>query len=222
MKGFIINTLTVSFGSLVGLYLGKKIKEDIKNSVFNALGLITIFLGIKMALQGKDAIVMVLSLVFGALIGSAIQLEDKVSIFFDNLKHRYVSQKGGVEGFIVASTLFCVGSMTIIGSIKDGVYNDGTLIKTKSIMDGFASILLSARYGPSVIFSAVSVFLIQGALTISSKFLPAFSQEFMFNLDGVGGIIVLSIGLNLLNLTNIKTLDLLPSLIFLPILLWLR
>ncbi len=221
MKGYLLNTITVLFGSLIGVYVGKRISDQIKESVFNALGLITIFIGIKMALQGKDIIIIVLSVVLGTLAGALIGLEDNVSIVVDRVKSRYFPEDSNSQGFIVATTLFCVGSMTIIGSLKDGLYNDPTLIQTKSVMDGFASIILTARYGISVAFSALSVFVIQGGITILSKYLPLFSDRFIHNLDGVGGILILSIGFNLLNITTIKTLDLLPSIIILPVMLWL-
>ncbi len=221
MKGYLLNTITVFLGSLCGLYIGKKINEATKTSVFNALGLITIFIGTKMALMGKDIIVIVLSVVLGALTGALIRLEENVGKAVDRLKVRYFPEDSNSQGFIIATTLFCVGSMTIIGSLKDGLYNDATLIQTKSVMDGFASIILTAKYGISVAFSAISVFIIQGTLTILSKYLPLLSERFLYNLDGVGGILILSIGLNLLNITFIKTLDLLPSLIILPLLLWL-
>lgn len=221
MKGYILNTLTVIFGSLIGFYFGKKINERVKENIFNALGLITIFLGIKMTLMGKNMITIVLSIVIGTFTGSILNLEDNVSAILEKLKI-FLGKKGRTDGFLIASTLFCVGSMTIIGSIKDGLYNDATLINIKSIMDGFASILLTAKYGLSVIFSAVTVFLVQGVLTISSEYLKELPQSFVSNLDGVGGIIVLSIGFNLLNIKNIKTFDMLPSLLFLCILsIWL-
>lgn len=221
MKGYVLNTVTVVTGSLFGFYFGKKIKETVKNEIFNALGLITIFLGIKMVLSGNNLILIVLSIVIGTLIGSLLNLEERLSIFTDKIKN-FWSSSGKTEGFLFASTLFCVGSMTIIGSIKDGLYDDSTLIKIKSIMDGFASILLTAKYGLSVIFSALTVFVIQGILTHSSVYLKELPTAFISNLDGVGGIIILSIGFNLLNLKKIKTLDMLPSLIVLIILsLWL-
>ncbi len=221
MKGYIYNTITVMAGSFIGYYFGKKIGEKVKDEVFNVLGLITIFLGIKMTLLGQDLIIIVLSLVLGTFIGSLINLEDRVFLALDKIRKSF-NKEGKIEGFLVASTLFCVGSMTIIGSIKDGLYNDGTIIKIKSVMDGFASIILTAKYGLSVIFSAFTVFFIQGMLTMFSSYLKGLPTSFMANLDGVGGIIVLSIGFNLLNIKKIKTFNMLPAILILPIIsLWL-
>ncbi|MCX7991334.1 MAG: DUF554 domain-containing protein [Proteobacteria bacterium] len=221
MKGYLVNTVTVMLGSFAGIYFGKKIKDEVTEKVFNVLGFITIFLGIKMTLTGKDIIIIVLSLVIGTLAGSLIDLEVKVSSSLEKLKRSF-KKEGKIEGFLIASVLFCVGSMTIIGSIKDGLYNDATLIKIKSVMDGFASFVLSSRYGIPVAFSSLTVLVVQGTITISSGYLAGLSQSFISNLDGVGGIIVLSLGFNLLKIKNIKTLDMLPSLVFLPIFsLWL-
>ncbi|MCX7770901.1 MAG: DUF554 domain-containing protein [Proteobacteria bacterium] len=224
MKGFILNTLFVLAGSTLGIVAGKKITENIKEIIFDTLGLITLFIGFKMCLASPNIVHVVISLVAGTVIGSYLKIEEHVYECLERLKKRYFNQIQGIEGFIIASTLFCVGSMTIIGSIKDGLYNDPLLIKTKSIMDGFASILLASQYGLSVIFSALTVFLIQGVITIFSKYLTFLLSSLMMGyIDGVGGFIILSIGLNLLRLKNIKTLNMLPSLIIIIVLAkWLH
>jgi uncharacterized protein len=214
MKGYLFNGLLVVVGSMLGLLVGKKVRDAVKDEVFNALGLVTAFVGIKMSLNGSDIIPIVFSLVLGCFAGSILKLEDRLHGQLNRLNESYLSGKYNIEGFLVASTLFCVGSMTIIGSLKDGLYNDGTLIKTKSVLDGFASFVLASRYGLSVAFSAVTVLVIQGALTLFSgslTFLTA--QQMMNNIDGVGGLIILAIGLNLLKLKTIKTVDMLPSII---------
>lgn len=224
MKGFIANTIFVIVGSFVGIFAGKKISEKLKKVTFEVLGLITLFIGFKMALSSPNLIYVVVSLVTGTLLGTYFQIEEKTYNFLNNLNERFFSNKKGIEGFIVASTLFCIGSMTIIGSIKDGLYNDGVLIKTKSIMDGFASIILASQYGISVLFSAVSVFVIQGLLTFFSKYLTFLISNLMMGyIDGVGGFIILTIGLNLLKLKEIKTLNMLPSLIIIIVMAkWLH
>jgi uncharacterized membrane protein YqgA involved in biofilm formation len=214
MKGYLFNALLVVGGSLLGLLVGRKIHDNVKDAVFNVLGLVTAFVGIKMALNGSDIIPIVFALVIGSFIGSALKLEDRVHGALNSLNDSYLSGKYDIEGFLVASTLFCVGSMTIVGSLKDGLYNDSTLIKTKSVLDGFASFVLASRLGPSVAFSAITIIVIQGILTYSSAFLTMLTSQWMMNnIDGVGGIIILAIGLNLLKLKTIKTIDMLPSLL---------
>jgi uncharacterized protein len=214
MKGYLFNSLLVITGSVLGLLAGKKIHDDVKETVFIVLGMVTAFVGIKMSLQGSDIIPMVFALVLGTFAGSVLKLEDRLHSNLNRLNASYLSGKYDIEGFLVASTLFCVGSMTIIGSLKDGLYNDGTLIKTKSVMDSFASFILASRYGPSVALSAITVLVVQGILTIFSGALTFLATErMMHNIDGVGGIIVLAIGFNLLKLKTIKTIDMLPGLV---------
>jgi uncharacterized membrane protein YqgA involved in biofilm formation len=214
MKGYLFNSVLVGAGSVLGLMAGKKIHDDVKETVFIVLGLVTAFVGIKMSLHGSDIIPMVFALVLGTFAGGVMKLEDRLHGRLNRLNETYLSGTYDIEGFLVASTLFCVGSMTIIGSLKDGLYQDSVLIKTKSVMDGFASFILASRYGPSVAFSALTVLVIQGALTIFSGALTFLAAERMMNnIDGVGGIIVLAIGLNLLKLKTIKTIDMLPGLL---------
>ncbi len=214
MKGFLFNALLVAGGSILGLLAGRKIHSSVKDAVFNVLGMVTAFVGIKMSLNGSDIIPIVFSLVLGCLAGSVLSLEDRLHGRLNRLNESYLSGKYDIEGFLVASTLFCVGSMMIIGSLKDGLYNDSTLIRTKSILDGFAAFVFASRYGPSVFFSALTVLVIQGSLTAFSSALTFLATERMMNnIDGVGGIIVLAIGLNLLKLKSIKTIDMLPAIV---------
>lgn len=214
MKGYLFNSMLVAGGSLLGLAARQKIPETVKETVFGILGLVTLYVGFRMALNGSDVVPIVLSLALGAFAGSTLKLEERIHAALRGLNEAHLSGKYDIEGFLAASTLFCVGSMTIIGSLKDGLYHDGTLIRTKSIMDGFASLILASRYGPSVAFSAITVLAIQGILTVfSGKLTFLAEQRMMNNIDGVGGIIVLAIGLNLLKLTSLKTIDMLPGLV---------
>jgi uncharacterized membrane protein YqgA involved in biofilm formation len=214
MKGYVFNSLLVVGGSMLGLVAGNKVRENIKESVFSVLGLVTAFVGLKMSLTGSDIIPIVFCLVLGVFAGSSLRIEDRLNDALNGLNRSWFSGAYNAEGFLITSTLFCVGSMTIIGSLKDGLYNDGTLIKTKAIMDGFASFLLASRYGRSVALSAVTIFSVQGALTLFSGHLSFLaSTRMMNNIDGAGGVIVLAIGLNLLKLTSIKTIDMLPALV---------
>jgi uncharacterized membrane protein YqgA involved in biofilm formation len=213
MKGYVFNSLLVAGGSALGLVAGKKVGETTKETVFSVLGLVTLYVGIRMSLHGSEVLPMVFALVLGTFAGSLMRIEERIHGALNGLNTSYLSGEYNIEGFLVASTLFCVGSMTIIGSLKDGLSNDGTLIRTKSVMDGFASFIIASRYGPSVAFSAVTVLVIQGALTVFSDALSFLATERMMNnIDGVGGIIVLAIGLNLLKLKTIKTIDMLPGL----------
>lgn len=223
MKGYVFNSLLVAGGSIAGLAAGARVREGVKESVFAVLGLVTAYVGLKMGLNGNDIIPIVFCLVIGTFVGSLLRIEDRVHGALNGLNDSFFAGKYDIEGFLIASTLFCVGSMTVIGSLKDGLSGDSTLIKTKSVMDGFAAFVLASRYGRSVAFSAITVFSVQGALTVFSGslfFLTA--TRMMSNIDGVGGIIVLAIGLNLLKLKGIKTIDMLPALVLIVLYgLWL-
>lgn len=224
MKGYVFNSLLVAGGSALGVAAGKKVGEATKETVFSVLGLVTVYVGVRMSLNGSEIIPMVFALVLGSFAGSFLRIEERVHNALNGLNESYLAGRYNIEGFLVASTLFCVGSMTIIGSLKDGLSNDSTLIRTKSVMDGFASFIIASRYGPSVALSAVTVLVIQGALTAFLGALPFLATERMMNdIDGVGGIIVLAIGLNLLKLKTIRTLDMLPGLALIVLYgLWTR
>ncbi len=218
MKGYLFNSLLVAAGSAAGLIAGNTVRENVKSGVFAVLGLVTAFIGFRMSMNGNDVIPIVFCLVLGMCFGSVLRIEDRLNNGLKALNHSWFSGQFDTEGFLIASALFCVGSMTLIGSLKDGLYNDDALIKTKSVMDCFASFLLAARYGKSVIFSAVTVFAVQGSLTVFSSYLMFLTpQGMMNNIDGVGGIIVLAIGFNLLELKKIKTVDMLPALVFIVV-----
>lgn len=214
MKGYLFNALLVLGGSLLGLLAGKNIHDNVKESVFSVLGLVTVFVGIKLSLNGGDVIPIVFALVLGCFAGSAFRLEERLHGKLNRLNEAYLAGKYDIEGFLIASTLFCVGSMTIIGSLKDGLYGDGVLIRTKSVLDGFASFVLASRYGPSVAFAAITVFVVQGALTVFSGSLTFLATSSMMNnIDGVGGIIIFAIGLTILKLKSFKTIDMLPAIL---------
>ena len=218
MRGYLFNSLLVIIGSVLGIAAGRKIHEHSKDAVFAVLGLVTCLIGLKMSLNAGDIIPVVFSLVLGTLTGSALRIEDRVHAVLNRVNSTFLAGEYDTEGFMIASTLFCVGSMTIIGSLKDGLSGDAMLIRTKSVMDGFAAFVLTARYGISVLFSAVTIAVIQGSLTVfagSLTFLTA--PRMMNNMDGVGGIIVLAIGLNLLKLKQTKTIDMLPALVLIVV-----
>lgn len=223
MIGFIVNTGAVLAGSAFGLVVGGKLKDKYKSIVLTSLGLVTILIGIKMAIKTENILIVVGSLVIGGLIGQWLHIEEKLAKFGDYLKKRVDSSgKDFVLGFVTASLLFCVGPMTIVGSFEDGIYNRGELIYIKSLMDCFAAMALSAALGTGVIFSAIVVFVYQGALTFSAKYFQAFMSETIVNeMSATGGVIMLGIAINLLGLAKIKVGNLLPALVLAILLTWL-
>ena len=189
-----------------------------------------LLIGISMALESQRFLYLVLALVIGGLLGTAWRIEDRVYQLGEWLKRRFQPRSAAravpdsehdaatthsfAQGFLVSSVLFCVGALAIIGSFQAGVEGDYEILFTKSVMDGFMAVLLTAAYGIGVGFSAVSVLLYQGALTLLAGLLaPLVSPLMVSEISGVGGAMVVMIGLNLLELRTIKTADFLPGLV---------
>ncbi len=217
MIATIINTITIAFGSLIGILIHKSIKKEYEKSIFNAAGIISIVIGIQMVLPVKYILILALSLMLGGLLGTFIRIEDRIYIFGEFLKKRFDKEDNSstfAQGFLTSSVLFCVGAMALVGSFKAGTEGDYTIILTKSILDGFVAIMLAAAFGISVLFSAFSVLIYQGILTLLSTVIKPYVSDIMINeLSAVGGAIVLMIGINLLELKKIKTGDYVPALV---------
>jgi hypothetical protein len=194
--------------------LGKAISERFKKVLFQAVGLTTVGVGIKMTLDTSNFIIVLLALAFGAIVGEILDIEEKLSRVgkFSNDSTRFA------KGFVAATTLFLVGPMTIVGSIRAGLLNDGTLIYVKSVLDFISSIVLASLYGVGVLLTSVVVLLVQGGVvSLASQLSFLTQQTYLANFTGAGGLIVLAIGLRLLELKDIKVGNLLPALIFAPI-----
>jgi uncharacterized membrane protein YqgA involved in biofilm formation len=226
MPGVLVNTLAVIIGSLLGLSLRRGIPEKITRAVMSAIGLCTLYLGISGALAGKNAIIAIVSLVLGAALGTWLDIDGAIRRLGDwvGLKLKRPDQPGKAigEGFITASLLFCVGSMTIVGSLNAGLLNDHTMLFAKSVLDFISAIMLSVSLGVGVLLSAAFVLIFQGAIVVLAQFLrPVLNSAAIAEMSCVGGILVLAVGLNLLNITKIKAADLLPALIFAPLIVFL-
>ncbi|UCF70580.1 MAG: DUF554 domain-containing protein [candidate division WOR-3 bacterium] len=216
MIGTVVNIILVAVGSILGLILRKGIPEDISKMIMVGLGLFTCVLGVRMGIQMERPLVVILSVILGGVCGELLHIEEFLGSIGERLK-RLVKRQGETsfaQGFVFASLLFCVGPMTILGSIQAGLQNKPELLFIKSLMDGVSSIILASAMGMGVIFSAATVLVIQGGLTLLARqfsFLtnPAYLNDF----TGVGGIMIFAIGLKLLNIKIIKVANLLPSLL---------
>jgi hypothetical protein len=214
MIGFLVNTAAVAVGSGIGLLAGSRLKEKYKSIVLSSLGLVTIVIGVRMAIKTENVLILVASLVVGGLFGQWIGIEERLEKIGEYLKKKIGSSaEQFVIGFVTASLLFCVGPMTVVGSFEDGLYNKGELIYIKSLMDGFASIALTAAFGIGVIFSTIVVFVYQGALTFAAHYLQSLLTDPVVNeMSAAGGVIVIGIGINVLGLTKIKVGNLILAL----------
>jgi uncharacterized protein len=228
--GYIINTLTVLAGSSLGLLAGTRISDPIKKIILTGLGLSTILIGIQMTMATTKVILVVGSLVVGGIIGQLIGIEEWLERIGEKLRKRFERSGSNnthlepstfVLGFVTASLLFCTGPMTIVGSLGDGFTRNTDLIYIKSLMDGVAAIALTASMGVGVIFSAVTVFIVQGLMTYAGMAVgSSISKVVMDEIGATGGALILGIGFNLLGFGKIKVGNFIPALIIAAILAW--
>ncbi|MGC9467883.1 MAG: DUF554 domain-containing protein [Anaerolineae bacterium] len=219
--GSLVNAMTVIAGSLVGLLVRQRLPERIKTIIFQAVGLATLVLAMQMALQVEgDFLILIFSLILGGILGELLRLERRMEAFGEALKARIrVKDARFTEGLVTAFLIFCVGSMTFVGALNEGLTGDRTLILSKAILDGFTSIVLASVYGVGVLLSALPLFLVQASLTLlAAQFQMLFPDILIRQLTAVGGTLILGIGLNLLEIKLIKTMNLLPALVVVTIL----
>jgi uncharacterized membrane protein YqgA involved in biofilm formation len=219
--GTIVNVIAIVIGGLLGVLLRKRFPERVAETAAQVMGLFTILVGITMAMQGRELIMILISLALGAMIGEWINIEQWLDRFGVWLENRLkLSEQSAGKGFINASLVFCVGSMAIVGSIADGVSGDHTILFTKSMMDGIISIPFAASMGMGVLGSAVSVLVYQGGLTLLARQMqPWFTPAILRELTGVGGVIVMGIGINILGLKKIRVGNFLPALILIIVIM---
>ena len=225
MLGVIVNTITVLLGSTVGLFCKRAIPEKITKAIMLAIGLCTIYIGVSGTLDGENTLVLILSMVFGTAAGTAMDLDRRITQLGELLNRRFQRADGSVsltEGFVTGSLLFCVGAMTIVGSLNEGLRDDNEMLFTKSLLDLISSCMLSVSLGIGVLFSAVFVFVFQGALVLLAQFLaPVLSAAAIAEITCAGSLMILALGLNLIGLTKFKVANFLPALIFAPLFSWL-
>lgn len=216
MIGTMVNTAAIVAGSVLGISAGRRINERLKQILMQALGLAVIVIGLSMALSVKDLIPSVACLLLGALTGELMKIERGVEMIGEKLKNRFSSGSSTfVQGFVTATVLYLSGPMTIIGCFQDGTVGNPDTLYLKSILDGVASIALSSTLGIGVAFSAASVMVVQGSMTLLAGCL-SFLQEpaVLQSITATGGMIILGIGINLLELTIIRVGNLIPALVY--------
>jgi uncharacterized protein len=219
MTGTLINTATVIVGSTVGTFLRSRFPDRVRQMVMWGVGLVSLVIGLQMSLSTKNILIVLGSLLTGGIIGELIGLEEGLKKVGDKLQAKLSTEKDSTfsKGFVTSSLLFCVGPMTILGSIQDGLSGDYTLLATKSILDGFASLALAASMGWGVLFAALTVLIYQGSLTLGAGLVQTLLTEPMVaEMTATGGTLILAIGLNLLDLTAIRVANFLPGLVVAP------
>lgn len=226
MVGTLVNTGAVIVASAVGLLIHKRLSQKFIDIVFQAIGLVTIAIGITMCMATDNIIFAVVSLVLGAVIGQWIGIDEALRRFSVRL-HGWRRKSDGIsaqpaeggtgrftEGFITATMIFCLGSMSILGALEDGMGETPTLLFTKSIMDATTAIILTSSFGIGVMFAAVPVLIYQGGLTLLAIYITRYMSEVMIaDLTGVGGILLIGLGVSLLKIKEINVVNMLPALV---------
>lgn len=224
MLAVFINCATVIVGSLIGILVGKHLKDSFKEIVFACSGLITLVMGIQMAMQTSNFLVLLLALLIGGALGYLLKIEDRVLSLGDRLgkvtgtKDGQSGTQNFAKGFLTASVLFCSGAMSVVGSIQAGTTGEMTTILIKSVMDGCMAVVFASVYGIGVMFSFLFILLYQGFFTLAGGWLEPLLGEVGINeLSAEGGVLLLMIGFGLLKIREFKTANFLPALVFAPV-----
>jgi uncharacterized membrane protein YqgA involved in biofilm formation len=217
LQGTAVNALAIIAGAIIGILL-PRIPEHYKTTVMQAIGLAVIVIGVDMALDTKNSIVVIMSAVIGGIIGEALRLEARLDQFGVTIERLFIRKNGKksegkiAKGFVFATLIYCVGSMAIVGALESGLLLKHDVLYTKAMLDGFSAIIFSSTMGIGVMISAAPVFLYEGIMALSANILADFLNEDVINeVRAVGGLLIIGIGLNLLEIKNIKVANLLPS-----------
>ncbi|MHB9055170.1 MAG: DUF554 domain-containing protein [Paludibacteraceae bacterium] len=223
MLGTIVNTIAVIAGGTIGILLKKGMPERIRTIYFQAVGLFTLAIGISMVWEMEHILIVVTSIVIGAMLGEWWNLEKGAEQLSEWTKKKlHIGSERFSEGLTTAFLLFCIGAMTIVGAIEEGTTGTSRLLLTKSVMDGFSSLLLASALGVGVVFSAIPLFLFQGGITLVAKFFGDFlSPETIQAVTSVGGILLLGLGINILEIKKLRILNMIPALLVVVFLMWI-
>ncbi len=220
LLGTVVNVFTVLLGSTIGIIVKKGIPQRLTDTLFKALGLVTVFIGITGCLTGSSAMLVVVAMILGTLIGELIDLDKQINRLGKKLESKFDKDNSNsrmAEGFVSASILFCVGSMTIVGCLQAGLNGDNSVLFTKSALDLCSSMIFASTMGFGVMFSAAFVFVYQGILTVLAVWIsPFLSTAVIDSMSCVGYIVIIALGLTMLDAIKLKVTNLVPAM-FLPI-----
>ena len=218
LTGALVNLITVVAGTLVGLVAGKFLNQRIRTATMSAVALITIGIAVPGLMNSTKPLVPILSLVVGTVIGEALDIDRAVNRLGDRLQEKFKGRSRITEGFVTGTLVFAVGAMTIMGSLDSGLKNDHTILIAKSVIDGISSIIFASTMGVGVAFAGLSVFVIEGGITLLASLVAPLLTEVVINeITFVGSLLILGISGNLLGITKLKLLNMMPA-VLLPIL----
>ena len=225
MLGVIVNTITVIIGSITGLIFKKGIPKKITDAIMVGIGLCTISIGISGLYENVNAINLIVSIILGVFLGTILDIDSKINSLGDYFSKKIKSNDDSAsisQGFVTACLLFCIGSMTIVGSLNAGISGDNKMLLTKALLDLISSTMLSTSLGIGVLLSASFVFVFPGALVLLAQYIsPFLTSEAILQLNAAGSLLILALGLNIVGITKIKIANYLPAIIFAPIITYL-
>ena len=221
MLGVIVNVITVLIGSTIGLLFKKGIPEKVSQAAMIGLGVCTLYIGISGSLCGENVLILIASVVLGAIVGTLLNIDGAINRLASKVESKFKKQGSNVsiaEGIITATLLFCVGSMTVTGSIQAGLTGDNSVLITKAMLDLVSSMMLASSLGIGVLLSSVAVFIIQGGLVLLAGLIsPIMSTGAINEMTCAGSILIIMIGTNLMGITKIKVADFLLAILFAPV-----
>lgn len=224
--GTIVNALLIVAGSIIGMFF-TRIPDKYKETVMHGIGLAVILIGLQMAFSTENIVIVLISLLFGAIIGEFMRIEDALNRLGMWLGSKFTTKDDTIsvsQGFITGTMIFCIGAMAIIGALDSGIRGDHEVLITKGIIDGFTALVLTTTLGFGVVFSVIPLILYQGAITLFATQIEKWVPEAMLNglileITSVGGLLIVAIGLNLLKIKEIRIANLMPAL-FLVVLIY--
>ena len=221
MLGVLVNVVTVIIGSTVGLLFKKGIPERVSTAAMVGLGACTTYIGISGSLCGENVLILIASVVLGAIVGTLINIDGGINSLAQKVENKFQKKDSDVsiaQGLITATLLFCVGSMTVTGSIQAGITGENSILITKATLDLVSAMMLASSLGIGVLLSAVAVFVIQGGLVLFAGLIaPLMSAGAINEMTCAGSILIIMIGTNLMGITKIKVADYLPAIVFAPV-----
>jgi uncharacterized membrane protein YqgA involved in biofilm formation len=221
LQGTVVNMATIVAGVLIGRWAGRHLSARMRQTLMIGLGLAVLLIGLKLALQSQQVMVVIGSLIFGGLIGEALGIERRLEEFGQRLQQRFAGLGAVAEGFVTASLLYCVGAMAIMGALQDGMGDKPTILYAKAALDGVASIALTSTLGIGVIFSIFPLALYQGVITLAAGLSRAvLTDAVIVEMNAVGGLLIVAIAFDLMGIKRLPVGNLLPAVFVAIGLLW--
>lgn len=222
MLGTVVNSLAVVIGGMIGIFFRNVIPEKLSDSLLKASGLAVMAVGIKLILAGDNLTLLILSIIIGTVTGELINIEGRLDNFGALVESKIKNKQSNVAlGFVTCTLIYCVGSMAIVGSIQSGLSGNHEILFSKALLDGIMSVSMAVSMGIGVVFSSISILIYQGTITLLAGFMQSLLSDVVVNeMTAVGGVLIMAIGLNFLEIKRIKVGNMLPA-IFLPILYYL-